>query len=115
MQSFYQKYINRLKECGLYDESNILFVTKWNATIGASFITTFGDDLFITPYGYGDCTKRTSKINRNEIVNIDIKESFWTGTKIKFILKNGSTLKYSIVNKSWIDSAYRLKEWVNSK
>ena len=112
MQSFDEKYFNKLVECKFCDRTNVLYVTKWNANFGASYITTYGNDMFITPYGYGDCTKKTIKINKNEISRMSVKKSFLLGSKFIIELKNGTILKYKIVNISWIDDANALIDWL---
>lgn len=125
MESLEQKYFNKLKNTNMFDEKNLVLVTKWNASIGASYITTYGDNLFITPCVQGNSftpksridksISKTKKFNKNEISNIALKKSFWRGNKLIIELKNGTNLKYSLVNSSWVNDANELMGWLNKK
>lgn len=103
-----KKSLKMLADNKMFDGTNYVFCTKWNAGIGAKFVTVYGDDLFITPYIggiYGVKIKKTIKINKQEITDMKLTKSFWTGSKLAIILKDGKTFKYTLVNGSWVEPA----------
>ena len=110
-----EKILQQLRENNMYDESTFLYCTKWNASMGAQIITTYKDDLFITPFEggiYGVNIKKAQKYNKSEIESIEAVKSFWTGSRICIKLKENKKIKFKLVNNSWINSAEKLASWL---
>lgn len=105
------KSIKMLIENKMFDGSICVFCTKWNAFIGAKYVTVYENNLYITPIlggVYGVDIKKSIKINKQEITDIKVKKSFWTGSKLIITLNNGKEFKYTLVNGSWVEPANKL-------
>ena len=105
------KCMKQLIDNKLSDGSIYVFCTKWNASMGAKYITVYGNDLYVTPYIggiYGVNVKKAIKINKQDIKDMKLNKSFWTGYKLVITLKDGKVLKYTPVNKSWLAPANAL-------
>ena len=111
-----QKLIQILIDNGLSDGPIVVYCTKWNASIGQQIISVCGDNLYITPYVggiYGVRVKKSVKISKADVQDIGLSKSVWTGNKIIIYLKNGKSLKYKLINNSWLDAASDLVLWAN--
>lgn len=116
MCNIMNKVIKTLMDNKLHDGSILVHCTKWNAIMGQQYITVYDDTLYITPFSdgiYGANIKKTIKFNRKEIEDIRVIKSFWTGSKIIIKLKNGQTLKYKLINNSWVEQANLLLFWID--
>ena len=111
-----QKLIQTLIDNGLSDGSIVVYCTKWNASIGQQIISVCGDNLYITPYIsgiYGVRVKKSVKISKADIQDIGLNKNVWTGNKIIIYLKNGKSLKYKLINNSWLSAASDLVLWAD--
>lgn len=111
-----QKLIQTLVDNALSDGTIVVYCTKWNASIGQQIISVCGSDLFITPYGggiYGVNVKKSVKLSKDEIQDIGLSKSVWTGNKVIIYLKNGKSLKYKLTNDSWLRPASDLVLWAD--
>ncbi len=110
-----EKAMQELVDNKMCDRKIFVYCTKWNASMGASAITVYGNDLFITPFTggvYGFNIKKAQKISKNDIESITAKKSCWTGASVSITLKDGKKLKYKLINNSWLQPAEELCAWM---
>lgn len=104
----FTRNLRELVENKMFDGKNCIFVKNW---LAQKIISTYGDKLYITPIinSFKMNIKKAIKIDKEQIKDITIKVSNWSGDKIEIFLIDGTKYSYSIPHRSWLDNAEMIK------